>query len=312
LMNASNLLNIGGEIIMGTIPSSLYAVNVTWATLASYVDVKQVDLPEAQDVCFPWLPQCANDDQATATGTPAAASANTSLLFVAVRIPWSSTFTPAMDLEVYCNFTCTPLPAYQKFLNAKVAPVDEQAYAAARRILGITGQSAMCIHPTASVPEMFAKAARSLGPAVAAYCGKRTSKFSESMTSMVGNLFGDIRIHKQMLLLCSDPDFPSLLRGMRANKILPERLIQLLEELQLYNVNFTNDAVLVRRHGSDDHLVQRSTISGPFGEKTQIRCSSAPEQFDDDEKSIVDCGDALSYALKKPRTSSLPPIRQSK
>jgi len=215
-----------------------------------------------------------------------------------------------MDAEIYCNFTCTPLPAYQKFVNAKIAAVDELAYAQARRTLGLSGKSALCIENMVNVPMAFAEAARSLGPAVAAYVGKRQSKFMDAATTMVGGMISDLYMYRQMLLLDGHPDRYKVLAQMRASKLLPEKLFNLLEELFQYRVQFNETAIMTQRAGHDDYIVERQTTATPFGERVALRVLPS-SSHDDDEKvdtnSLVDCGDAMDF-LKKKRTTSLPPV----
>jgi len=283
--------------------------------LLSYVDVKQVDIPQAQDVCFPWMQNCSNDNDLSSTGTAASGNTVYSVEVCAVRIPYSATVVPAMDMEIYSNYTCVPLPAYQKFLPAKIQAVDEGAYIRARRLIGLSGKSAPCIEPTAKMGSMFAEAAKALGKDVLAYVGKRAPKFNESGATMVGNLFENLTIHKLMLMCHPDAEVAQTLKNLRKRKVLPERMLNLIEELFSYTINFTDTAVLAQFPGQDDFVVEEIVNTGPFGSSVALRHSTQPcSRDDDDEKtdSLVDCRDALDVALKKPRTSSLPPVSRNK
>jgi len=300
-MNASSLYNIGGEVLMGTIPSSLLS-GLTWATLLNYIDVKQVDLPMAQDICFPWMKSCISDTTQTSPASTPGMATSTSVCFVAVRVPYSSTFTPALDYENYNNYSVTPLPNYEKVINAKVQPIDDQAYIAAKRIIGLTGKSAMCIEPTSAVGSAFSAAAQLLGKHVAAYVGKKMPSWINSASSFLDGLFSTQRVRTLALMSdCSDKtrDLDSIQKLIDTH-ILPEHYGRLLIELLQYQIRFTDSAIEVVHLKFPNHLAVVEDEKIPFGSRRVVKLV---ENLEEDEKEY----DKFSVSRRSvvPETSSV-------
>jgi len=318
LMNSSNLLNVGGEILMGTIPSNLLTSTLSWSTLQDYVDVKQVDLPLAQDVCFPWMASCPSDNSSFAPSSVApvagAGSAFDSILFCAVKIPYSTTWSPSMSYENYNNYTCTPTAVYQKVLNSKVQPVSEDALIAAKRVIGSTGRSAASIEPTGSVAAAFGAAAKLLGPAIAAYVGKKMPMWMDAAATFVGGLFTTHRLHSIALALDSSDKKTdlSVLDDLQLRGIAPAHFCDLLRELLSYRVQFTPNALMVKSPRFPDHLAVCSEEKLPFGVRPIVRVinSSFEDEKDLDSFTTVSSRSRpLELGPPAPRSASIPKSR---
>jgi hypothetical protein len=310
--NSQPLLGNGGICIMGSVPSSVVADGFTWSTLYNYADVKQVNMPMAQDFCMPWVKMCPGDnDTSTPTTTISFGSGTyTSVEFVAVRVPYSTSagFVPMMEIECYSNYTVSVLPSYERVVPVKIAPIDDEAYIKAKRAIGIAGKAAADIMNTPAVQSAFWDAAASLGKNVLDWVGKHKTKFFESMGGAMGML-GTERMHQFLTHLDGSACWLETLRELGSKKILPPDLLSLLDRLFQYRISVAladedhGDAIQVVCPDGRRYVSEKSEIKSAFDFKVSIDSGFVD---DDDEKSCINVGDdAITYALK-PAKPSLP------
>jgi len=281
-MNFTNLLQAGGEIIMGTCPNSTFVAGLTWNQLRNYIDVKAVNMPLAQDVCMPWLPTCNKDNDVQSPTTSVMTDNNHSSLFIAVRYPVGS--TAGIDVEIYSNYTDTVLPNYQGIFSAKVQPICQTALDSAQRLLGMTNKAAFDIMNTADVHGAFIKAAASLGKRVLNYAGGKLASFIAAGSGLTASPFKDLRIHQLMHIISSaDADFEALLRAFLKERVLPDHMKSLVYELFRYRVQIVApDGILITHPVHPDYAYQPPQPKNRFERALQIeldeetKCESPP------------------------------------
>jgi len=311
IMNATPLLTSGGEIIMGTIPSSLMiAGQITWTLLYNYINTQQMDLPMAEDVCMPWMKICPNDSQSSPVGNGAQTSSNSSVQFVAVRCvgPTATAAAPVMDLENYNNYTITPLPNYQKIFQAKVQPISEDALMVAKRKIGLSNKASSVIMPTSAVASAFTESAKALGANVVKYVGKKLPGWIDSAVSWVSGLFGDFELHKlSHLLTCPNPATIARINELEKTGVFPEHFASALRNLFAYRLQFNDTALQIENPMFDTHIAQMVTEKGLFSSATALKVSTIRGRRrlpdDDDVKSLDSPRPTPSVrALSKPRS----------
>jgi len=198
LMSSTPLLTSGCTVLAATVPSRLLVAGFDWTTLYGYVNVQQMDLPMAEDTCFPWLKMDVNDSAPMyPTGT---SNSDSSAIIIGIRAPSGSVPPVSFDYENYNNYTVTPLPNYEGIIQARVQPVDEASYKSAKAAIGFAGPTAP-LEKMSDVGVAFSKAVKILGPAVGSYVKKNASSWLNRAASWVGGLFGTHRMLRQMFCL---------------------------------------------------------------------------------------------------------------
>lgn len=273
VMSPNALLYAGAEILFGTIPITTFTNNIDWRTLSSYKDVKQVVLPMAQDVCYPWLPSQDQDFGVTsvsATISVPNTNESISVVFVAVRYPYSSTApTPAMDIECYSNYTVTIEPNYQGIVPVKVQPIDEVEFDRAKRLIGLTNISALDVENTANIDQCFSQAAQILGKRVSAYVGKLANRASRwIMSSSNGSMFSS-RLRSQLRLLDGGQQIAAEAKELCEKGLLPRELVEILEKLGEWNLFFS-------KHGRLSVVQRGSAVWNQAGKSVTLNAPVAP------------------------------------
>lgn len=309
VINQTPLITAGGEIIAGTVPSSLLGTGMTYDTLYNYMQTRQANFPLAQDKCIAWLPASPNDTQPVDPST-GGANAETSGLFVALKmpVPASGQSSPQVDYENYNSYTVTPLPNFEGVIPAKVQPVDEAEFRKAKEILGVQGQNSLPLHDTSQVSALFMRAAEKLGPAIFKYISGKAGKLSNFISGGISAVTGLFSHPHFRTLVCLDKNMPKFVKLALDQGWLPSDYAQLLLKLCEYEVEVdcARKAIQIKHPSYGAPFVAyENTVDGPFRPTRRVVSHRRNVMDDVSECDDFKCPSPTPSATR--RSSSLPP-----
>lgn len=249
VMSANAMTSSAATVLIGNLPFAAVGTGtVTFASLQALPATQEITLPAAQDFCMAWEPKSNIDGSVNAVAT--ALTTNTTVLFVAVSTPYVSSAPLAgnIDIEVYTNYTVSPLLSYQGILATDENPVDVPAYQDAFRAINGNNPLGQPATMTIDVKNMFSKAVEVLGPSVKKALGSvNWGDKIRKVGGWISGLFGTKGQHIDQVLRTLQGRKNMLLQELdEVDHKLPKELVLLLRSLGRFDIHIEQDDLYIR------------------------------------------------------------------